>query len=361
MKADNRQNEVLFWIFFGVTSVAAAIVLWPFVSAILWAVVLAVLIFPFYSRLTKRFSKNISALLATLCTAMLIVIPFAGIGGVAGVQAYHFVTKVTQENGAKGSFGLNAIAKQVDNVIKPVLVQVGLEDFDVEEYVKTHRSDIASRIQGPVVRILQQAGSVILTLTFALLTMFFMLRDGHRVMAPVCEVVPLPEDETKRIVSKMAETIRSVFVGVVLVSLIQAVIAGLTYWILGVPSPIVWAFVTFVFCTIPMLGGPVIYVPLAAKLILDGHVTQGVVLLVIGFGIISTVDNFLRPFFIGSRSDLHPMAIFFALLGGVLVMGPIGLMAGPLVLTMALALVDIVRSRRRLAESEAGTPIPSPS
>lgn len=350
-KADLGHKKILFWTIFGVTTVAATMVFWPFISALLWATVLAILMWPFFAKLNKRFSKNFSALMATLVTAVVIVLPFAGLGTIVGIQVYHFANQlIEQRSPTQKSVTMDEIATKADELLHPVLSQIGLGDVDVKTYIDTHKSDLTTAVRGPLTKLIADLGFTILTLVFALMTMFFMLRDGPKLRDPVCELVPLPASETLVILDKMRSTVQSVFVGVVLVSIIQAIIAGITYWILGVPAPLLWAFVTFVFCTIPMLGGPVVYVPLAIKLVIDGRIPQALILLFIGFGVISTVDNFLRPVFIGARSDLHPMAIFFSLLGGVLVMGPIGLMAGPMVLTLMLGLIDIVRAQRRLEE-----------
>jgi predicted PurR-regulated permease PerM len=115
--------------------------------------------------------------------------------------------------------------------------------------------------------------------------------------------------------------------------------------------PHIWALVTFVFCTVPLLGAPIIYVPLALRLMAEGKLPQAIALLAVGFLVVSQVDNILRPFFIGARAKLHEMAVFFSLLGGVLALGPVGIVAGPVVLTLLLGLVDVLRTQRRLAEA----------
>jgi predicted PurR-regulated permease PerM len=160
-------------------------------------------------------------------------------------------------------------------------------------------------------------------------------------------LVPLPRDRAEEILVKMSQTIHAVFVGVVMVAVVQGTIAGLAYWALGVPSPLVWFVATTVLCAIPLLGAPLIYIPLSLLLMARGDVWQGVVLLAIGFGLVSQIDNILKPWVIGARTNLHPMAIFFSLLGGVFALGPVGIMAGPVLLTLLLALQDIVRERNR--------------
>ncbi len=352
---EKGHGRVLFWTILGGTILAAVYVFRPFFVALLWASVLAVLMYPVYRFVSKRFSKNFSALVATLITAIVIVVPFAGLGTVVGIQVYHFANQLIEERAPGSSFvTIEQIAAKADDLMHPVLSQVGI-DVDVERYIIDNKSNIVSAVRGPLTKFVLDLGYTIVTLSLALITMFFMLRDGPRLLDPVCELVPLPREETVSILSNMRATIESVFVGVLLVSIIQGLIAGTAYYVLGVPSPLLWALITTVFCTIPMLGAPVVYVPLAIKLIIDGHIAQALILLAVGFGIVSVIDNFLRPIFIGSRSELHPMAIFFALLGGVVFVGPIGIMVGPIVLTLLLGLVDVLRARRRLDAEQAAT------
>jgi predicted PurR-regulated permease PerM len=114
---------------------------------------------------------------------------------------------------------------------------------------------------------------------------------------------------------------------------------------------------TTVLCAVPLLGAPIIYVPLSLLLIAQGKYWQGITLAAVGFLLVSQSDNILRPFIIGARVDLHPMAIFFSLLGGIFAMGPVGIMVGPIVLTMLLALQEIIRER--LKERVPAEPAPA--
>jgi predicted PurR-regulated permease PerM len=193
-----------------------------------------------------------------------------------------------------------------------------------------------------------------LNFAVALITMFFMLKNGHRLRDPVVELVPLKKAETERILDRIRETVRAVFVGVVLVSLLQGVLCGIAYACLGVPSPILWGIVTILICMIPLLGAPAGYVPVSLYLFFDGRWVQGVILLGIGFGIISNVDNFVRPIVIGNRTELPYIAIFFGLLGGVFAFGAVGIVAGPVIISVSLSLIQIWRER-----VAAGAPEPA--
>ncbi|MGV3619001.1 MAG: AI-2E family transporter [Fimbriimonas sp.] len=327
--------------------VGAAIVL-PFLPALLWATVLSILTFPLYARWKRRLSRvprlngdlgaSVASLIATLFTLVIILIPFLMIGGGLFLQ----FSGVVQEFSGRS---MEDILRQADGTIRPIADQLGAKGFSLAAYVQEHREQIVSGVRQPLTRFAGQAGFTILTLVIALLTQFFMLRDSHRLEEPAVELVGLPRERTLGILERVAETVRAVFVGTVLVAMIQGAIIGVAYAFVGVPNALLLGVLSAMLCIIPLLGAPVVYIPVGLALIAQGNMKGGLIILGVGFAIVSQIDNVLKPFFIGGRANLHPMAIFFSILGGVLLVGPIGVMAGPMALTILLALQDVVRER----------------
>jgi predicted PurR-regulated permease PerM len=335
---------VLVLLFVGV---GAAIVL-PFIPALLWATVLSILTYPLYVRWRSRLERiprlrgdlgaSVASLMATLFTLVIIMIPFLMIGAGLFLQFSGVVRDLSGQS-------LEDVLKQVDAAIRPFASQLGQKEFSVSAYVQEHRSEIVNGLRQPVTRFASQAGVTVLTLVIALLTQFFMLRDSHRMQEPAVELIGLPRERTLGIFNRVAETVRAVFVGTVLVAMIQGAIIGVAYAFVGVPNALLLGVVSAVLCVIPLLGAPVVYIPIGLLLLAQGNVQGGLIVLGVGFAIVSQIDNVLKPFFIGGRANLHPMAIFFSILGGVLLVGPIGVMAGPMALTILLALQDVVRER----------------
>jgi predicted PurR-regulated permease PerM len=236
-------------------------------------------------------------------------------------------------------------------MVQPLFQQFGVTNVNLKEILVQNQESIAKNLSGPLANGLKSFAVTIVTLIISLLTTFFMIRDSHHMLEPVTDLIPLPREETRNILSRMAATVRSVFIAVVVVALIQGTVMGIAYLITGVEGWLVWTLITTVLCMIPLLGSPVVILPISVSLFLQGKIWQGCVVLGIGFGIVTQIDNFLRPIFISGETKIHPMAIFFSLLGGVLVLGPVGLMAGPMLLTLILAFVDVARVRKRLEES----------
>lgn len=351
---EQGNGKVVFWLITVALLVATMMLLWTFIPAILWAVVLSVLLNPWYKRSQKKLEKyksrdTLASLYVTLFTAFIIIVPLLGFLVIGSIQVYNYASTLVADTG-DGRITLHNLATEADTNIVPILQGVGINDFTLSDYIEKNQSQIASSIYVPIRDGAKRLVMMIVTLVIAFLTTFFMLRDSHRLLDPVTELIPLPREKTVEIIQRMGKTIQAVFYSVVAVALVQGLICLLLYVWLGVPNPLAWWAVTTLFAMIPLVGAPVAYVPAALLLFVTGHQWQAFTLVILGFGLVSNLDNFLRPMFIKFGTNLHMMAIFFALLGGVFTLGPIGLMVGPMLLTLVLGMLDVLRERRRLAD-----------
>jgi predicted PurR-regulated permease PerM len=286
-------------------------------------------------------SDSVASLLVTLGTLFLICIPFLVIGVGLFLQLGGVSTQLDSD-----AVTLESILARADEIVKPLAEKVGADTFKVSNYVQEHKAELLQGLRQPVQKFAGQAGFTLLTLIFALLTQFFMLRDAHRLVRPAVELSPLPEGRTREVLTKVVATVKAVFVGTVLVAIIQGAVIGITYGFVGVSNALLLGVVSAILCIIPLLGAPVIYIPVGLFLLSQGKTTEALIVLGVGFIIVSQIDNVIKPFLIGNQVNLHPMAIFFAILGGIIVFGPIGVMAGPMLLTILIALQDVVRQAR---------------
>lgn len=358
----SKNGLIIFWLITIALVAAASMIVSPFLPAILWATVFSILLYPqFLKMVEKGWNRTLAALTVTLMPAFILILPVVVMGSIAGVQVVSYANELFQQTKTGGSSALlQRVASEIDTAIQPILLQVGVANVNLVDVITKNSDKITENISGPLTNGLKSFVITIVTLVISLLTMFFMVRDGHNMKGVLEEIVPLPKDVVEGILQRVAITVRSVFIGVVMVSIIQGTLAGIAYWICGVPGALVWMLVTTVLCMIPLLGSPIAYVPISLSLILQGKTAEGVGLLLFGFLVISQIDNILRPFFIGASAKLHPMPIFFSLLGGVLVLGPVGLMAGPMILTLLLAVADILRAKKKLDDEQAElTPDPA--
>jgi predicted PurR-regulated permease PerM len=136
------------------------------------------------------------------------------------------------------------------------------------------------------------------------------------------------------------------------IAAIQGALGGIAFFALGLPSALVWGVVMIFLSLIPMAGAFVVWVPAAIYLAVTGHWVKALLLVAWGAFVIGTVDNFLRPKLVGERTKLHELFIFFSVLGGLQVFGVLGLVLGPVVLAITLALLDVLKHADRPVTAE---------
>jgi predicted PurR-regulated permease PerM len=177
---------------------------------------------------------------------------------------------------------------------------------------------------------------------FTLLSLYYLFKDGNRLFESLKEIVPIPSKQRDLFILRFKEMIYATIYGGLVVALVQGTLGGVIFWILGISSsPVFWGAAMAFLSFIPIGGTALVWVPAALLLIVFGDLWKGIILLLLGVFVISMVDNFLRPVFISSRTNIHPLLLFFSVLGGVQAFGMIGLIAGPLVVTLCLTLIEI--------------------
>lgn len=342
-------REVGLWALLAGSLVALGMLLAPFLHALLWAAVLAVLMYPLYRKCRSRFSGNASASITLLATLLLIIVPIGLIALMIYIQTNHLAAQLTP-----GSHGptIDSLVQSLDKLTDPMVKRLGI-NFDLQTWFAENRYDFARQLRGPASRILVLLGTSVFMLVVSMFSLFFFIRDGDKMREPVIALSPLEPSETQLLLDRLAQTIVGVFMGIVLVSFVQGTLAGIAYWLVGIEIPLAWALATMIICVIPLMGAPAVYVPLSLMLLAQEKYLQGLLLLGIGFGIVSQIDNFLRPIFISRRTALTTLQIFLGLLGGVLLFGPVGIMAGPLLFVFATTMLEIVRERRGMSPEKA--------
>jgi predicted PurR-regulated permease PerM len=189
-------------------------------------------------------------------------------------------------------------------------------------------------------------GAVVQTL-LVVFTLFYLFRDGERIRQAAYDMVPIERVQAHDIAIRTRDVIGATVNGVLVIAAIQGTLGTIIFTILGLPSPLLWGVVMFFFSMIPMAGAFLVWVPAAAYLTLTGAYLRAAILVGWGVLVIGTIDNFLSPRLVGHRASLHELLIFFAVLGGLEVFGVLGLVIGPVVVAITLALIEMVRQSYR--------------
>ena len=305
----------------------------PFVASLVWALVLAVLFAPLQRGLERRWRR---ANLAAVTSVALIALLAFGASSFVGQRLYVEVARGAAL--AEGKVGAGewrrTLAAQpfLARLVERVERQVDLPGA-VRSLAAWSSAAAARLLKGSLY---QLAG---MGITFYLL--FFFLRDRAVALDAVRWLLPLAPADTERLFVRIGDTIHATIYGALVVAVVQGGLGGLMFWWLGLPSPLLWGVVMTVLALVPLLGATVVWLPAALFLASEG--SWGKALILVGWGllIVGTIDNVLRPILVGDRLKLHPVLVFLAVIGGVMLFGPAGLVLGPLTVTVTRSLLEI--------------------
>lgn len=311
----------------------------PFLTSIVAAAVLAALFQGTYASFLRIFGNRSgwSAFATCFVILLIIVTPLFIVLGIAASEANHAYRSIGETGGIE-----NVVVRAV-SVVRSIPYS---NIFFTDQALDTNR--ILSEVQqasGHILDILQAAyqgitGFVIwVFVTF--FSLFYFLIDGKRAVAKVMSLSPLQDEYEKLLIRKFVSMSRATIKGTILIGLIQGFIVWLSFWIAGVSSPVIWGFVSVILSVIPMVGAGIVWFPVGLIMLFIGSIWQGVFILLVGVGIISTIDNVLRPKFVGKDTQMHPLLVFFATIGGITYFGLSGFLMGPIILSLFMALWDI--------------------
>ena len=176
-----------------------------------------------------------------------------------------------------------------------------------------------------------------------LMVLFFLLRDGKRLGQELREISPLTAVQESQVVEHLAQTVRGMLLAMLVVPVSQGVIAYLGFLIFGVPVPMLWGVVVILAALVPVLGSPLGWLPAVLYLFATAATWQWVGMLLYGFFVISLSDNIIKPLVLHDAAKIHPLLGFFAIFGGLLSFGPLGLLVGPVILSLVLSGLRIYR------------------
>jgi len=321
-------------------------ILLPFLSSIIWAILLAMVFYPLFQKLQRILKKRevISALIMTLLVFIVIVLPFTLLlASLANevVDVYHRAEELIRT----GQFQAYLESAKEIPILKWILARlsehIDFSQIDPLPLILKNFKQISNFIFTQTTILLKGFSTFIAGFFFTLLSLYYLFKDGVHLFGGLKQIVPLPSKERDLLIQRFKDMIYATIYGGILIAIIQGLLGGLSFWALGLPSPIFWGTAMALLSFIPIGGTALIWGPAGIVLLIGGAISKGLILLGLGVFVISMVDNLLRPFFISSRTKIHPLLLFFAVLGGVQAFGLIGLVAGPLVATLFLALIEI--------------------
>jgi predicted PurR-regulated permease PerM len=336
-RINKRKNGVLAFILVAI-SVAFGWILWPFAGAILWAVLLSIIFSPWYQLLVARIPRwrNTASSATVLLIAILVVFPLTVVATVLLHEVSGLVDRF-QSGELDLQRSLSEFRSSLPEGVANLLTQFELKGLPaVRERLSTGLTQGWQLIAGQVLSFGQVTVNFLLGVSVMLYLLFYLLRDGDTLLAYVQRAIPLPPEQQQVLASTFTATVRGVLKGGLLVAVVQGILGGLIFWVLGVGTPILWGALMAVLSLLPVLGAGLVWLPTAIYLLLTGSLWKGIVLLVFGTLVISTIDNILRPLLVGTDVKMPSYLVLVSTLGGIAIFGVNGFVIGPLLAALFL-------------------------
>lgn len=335
-------------------------ILGPFFGPILWAALIAFLLFPWNQRLRSAFSgrSSLAATVMTLVVTLGLAIPAA-----LGTLAFaHQAIGLGQ--------GLSDFAKShqiggVEDVLKLPMIgtlmawldrNLSLDAGEVQGYLVQGAQAVVQFLVAHSRDFLFGALGFLTDVALMLFVLFFLFRDGDAMAARLRRLIPYDPARKAQLGLRLEAVTRAVVFGTVVTAMAQGALVGIGMWITGLPSPLVFGVMAAIASFIPFVGTALVWAPAALYLYAGGEFGRTVFLAIWGAVVAGSADNFLRPMLVSGKARMGTLTVLFGVLGGLVAFGTIGLFLGPLILALVQGLIEFSEERRA-----ADAPAPPPA
>jgi predicted PurR-regulated permease PerM len=327
---------------------ALVLIFEPFALPMTWAAFLAFLLFPLNVRWRRRFKgKSLAATVLTILAPIVILLPLSAL-------SVEFVSQIS------------ALLRRVQKATADMDIRTfsDLQQFPwiarINTWLQAHANISAEQLQSWLVsgtrEVMQRAASwggslflgalgSLLAFAIMLFLLFFFLRDGDGMIERARRLIPMAEDRKERLFTQLSAVTRAIVFGTTVTALLQGLLVGIGFAFAGLPSPVVFGVLAALLSLLPVGGSAFVWIPAAIWLVVDGRWGAGIFIFIWGC-LLGGLDQLLRPILISGRARVSALAVFIGVLGGIPAFGAIGVILGPVVLCLVLALIEFAEESR---------------
>jgi predicted PurR-regulated permease PerM len=308
-------------------SVLFFLVIRRFALAVLLAAVSAGLVHPLHRWLQARVGRRLAGTTTVLLLVAVVGLPAAGFLTIVATQADEV------SRGAEAWFRADGRLEQAQGLVDrmPFLSRLFPDGDLVADQLREAADRTGPLLMGALTAATLGALSFALQLFVFLYALFYFLVDGPEILRTILHYIPLGPGQKEELLDRFVSVTRAALRGSLLIGLIQGCLAGLAFWVAGVPGPAFWGTVMVVLSILPMIGSAIVWVPTVIYLLISGNTTAGLALLAWCALVVSTIDNFLRPRLMGRGARMSDLLILLSTLGGIILFGAVGFIVGPIV------------------------------
>jgi predicted PurR-regulated permease PerM len=320
----------------------------PFIGPMAWAAFLAFLLYPLNLRLRRRLSgSGIAAGVLTLLAPIVILLPLSAISIDFVAQASALMQKLQKSAAELDIKSLSDLQQfpWIARINVWLEAHAGISAEQIQSWLVSGTREILTRAASLGGGFFLGALGSLLGFAIMLFLLFFFLRDGDALLVRARRLIPLDEERKGRLFRQLSDVTRAIVVGTSVTALLQGALIGIGFTIASLPSPVVFGVLAALLSMLPVGGAAFVWGPAAIWLFVDGRCGFGIFMLAWGL-LLSGLDNILRPILISGRARISALAVFIGVLGGIPAFGAIGIIGGPVVLSLVLALIEFAEEGR---------------
>lgn len=315
-----------------VVSVVFLWMIWGLFMPIFAAVVLAILFHPVYEGVVRRMPRfpGLASGITLIITVAFVAVPMYVLGSLLLQQALDVYQAVSDDPA-------RVFASVMQVVPEERLAQWGISADDARAQLATGMQTVSATAFGIAAAATTGTLSFAFKAAIALYLMFFLLKDGRKILQTVSHHFPLPDRHERALFERFVSTVRAVVKGGLIVALAQGIFGGVLFWAVGIPNAVLWGAVMSFLALIPFAGPALVWVPAAAFLLYTGEIFQALMVAVGGSLVVGTIDNLLRPYLVGRDTQMPDGLILISVIGGLSAFGAGGIVVGPVVAALFLS------------------------
>lgn len=338
----NRIRQVFFILLLLLLGLLLFMQLYSFIPAVLGAITIYILLrrWMVYLTETKKWRPGWTAVLLMLFSFIVILMPVGLLINMLSSKIGYAVQHSDQL--------VDALKKVVANIETKFSITLASE-----ENINALGKNIASSLPG----ILGATFNTLTTIFFMYFILYFMLVNRRKMEQALYEYIPLKDENVLKLGKEVNMMVMSNAIGIPLIALAQGIVALVGYLVIGVNEPFFWFGVTCIAAMLPVVGAALAYVPIAIIFFANDQTGKGIFMLVYGFGIIGTIDNVLRFSLLKRLGNVHPLVTVFGVIIGLNVFGFIGLIFGPLLISLFMLLLKIYSNEFITKKRDMGSKI----
>ena len=349
---ETASQRIFFGVLLFVVTAAFVWIIRGFLQPIFWAVALGIVFYPIHLAIRRKFKQRntLAATASVLLVIVIFVLPLVGVATAVTSEAASLYDRLRT-----GEIDLSGVLEWIEVQVPQLtaaLQSIGVDPTRIQAQLSSLAVTVSSFMASQALKIGQDTLRITIFFFLMLYLLFFFLRDGPRMLDGLIRALPLGDERERHLLERFGEVSRATIKGTLVVGIVQGLIGGIMFAVLGIDAPVLWGVVMALLSILPAAGPALVWIPAAIYLITDDRIVAGIVLIVVGALIIGLVDNLLRPLLVGRDTRMPDYLILLSTLGGLTAFGIAGIVIGPIIAAFFLSVWEMAEEEY---SNESGT------